>query len=246
MKAIFTQMQEKKAGTKVTAWWQNFLYEESCHHVYLTKYITRNGKKSTVPAFAKVTGQEVPEILTANVYFWSPGGSASWRRANELKRNTELSHFKKENRKEASEFLTTKFSESLLPGEKIGVDSLGAFLLYRGHDYHFFNSFISRKTIEQARQAIKDRRLFDIKNYREQKNKKEQFNALLPKVFVTVKDSTQAGNCLAGTLNFYNNLDIVKKGLHIRALRADALLKIRDDQYTRRAINAAIQRSMQQ
>jgi len=245
MKAIFTQIQEKKAGTKVTAWWQNFLYEESCHHVYLTKNITRNGKKSTVPAFAKVTEQEVPYILTANVYFWSPGGSSSWRRANEQKRNSELSDFIKENRKEASEFLTTKFSESLLPGEKIGVDSLGAFLLYRGHNYHFDNSIINKKNIEQARAAIKARRLFDLKNYREQKNKKEQFNAMLSKVFVTVQDSTSAGNCLAGTMNFYNNLDLVKKGLHIRALRADALLSIRNDSYTVRAVNAAIQRSMQ-
>jgi len=35
----------------------------------------------------------IPEILTANTYFWSPGGSASSRRSNEKRRNGEVAHF---------------------------------------------------------------------------------------------------------------------------------------------------------
>lgn len=47
MKALFVQLEEKKSGIKVTAWEQNFLYQESCHNVYLTKKVYKNGNKST-------------------------------------------------------------------------------------------------------------------------------------------------------------------------------------------------------
>jgi hypothetical protein len=241
MKAIFVQIEEKKSGIKVTAWEQEFLYQESCRHVYLTKSVYRNGKKSTVPAFAKVTGQEVPDILKANVYFWRPGTNAAWRRSNEEKRNAELADFMRENREEAEKKLNKRFSDYLLPGEKIKVDSLGAYLSYRGHDYHF-DGIINKNAIEKVREAIKQRRLSDIKLYREQKTAKEQFKKLLPKTFVTIEDSLEAGNCIIGTMNFYNSLPIVQKGFHLRALRADALLQIRDDIYTKRAVNVAIKK----
>lgn len=42
MKAIYVQLEEKKSGVKVTAWEQNFLYDESCSHVYLTKKILKD------------------------------------------------------------------------------------------------------------------------------------------------------------------------------------------------------------
>lgn len=241
MKATFVQFETKKSGIKVTAWEQNFLYQESCSHVYLTKSVYRNGKKSTVPAFAKVTGQEVPDILKANVYFWRPGTNAAWRRSNEEKRNAELADFMRENREEAEKKLNKRFSDYLLPGEKIRVDSLGAYLSYRGHNYHF-DGIINKRSIEKVREAIKERRLSDIKLYWKQKMEKEQFKALLPKTFVTVEDSLNARNCKPATMNFYNNLDLVKKGFHLRSLRADALLKIRDDEYTRRAVRTAMQR----
>ena len=157
MKAIFVQIQERKSGVKVTAWWQNFLYEESRHHVYLTKNITRNDKKSTVPAFAKVTQQQVPDILKANVYFWRPGGSASWRRSNEERRNSELAGFMRNNKPEAEKKLNEMFAEHLREGEKILVDRLGAYLNYMNKDYHFFDSIINKRSIEKAREVIKCR-----------------------------------------------------------------------------------------
>lgn len=244
MKALFIETEEKKSGVKVTAWEQEFLYDESCSHVYLTKKIYKNGEKSTVPAFAKATGQEVPEILRVNTYFWHPGANAAWRRSNEEKRNGELAEFMRENKREAEKMLNEKFAEFLKPGEKIRVDYLGAYLSYRGHDYHF-DGIVNKNSIEKVRESIKQRRLSDIVSYRKQKFEKEQFNRLVPKTFVTIEDSIKAGNCRTGTLNFYNNLSLVQKGFKLRALRADALLKIKDDKFTRRAVNAAIERIMQ-
>jgi len=241
MKALFVQLENKKSGVKVTAWEQYFAYCESCRHVYLIKKVYRNGNKSTVAAYARASEQEVPEILTKNTYFWRPGSNASWRRRNEEKRNAELEDFMFDNVAEATDKLNRIFSDSLLKGEKIGVDTLGAFLSYRGHDYHF-DGIINKKSIEKVREAIRERRLSDIRLYRQEKLTKEQFNALLPKTFVTIEDSLEAGNCKIGTMNFYNSLPIVQKGFHLRALRADALLKIRDDEYTRRAVRTAMQR----
>jgi len=240
MKALFAQLENKKSGVKVTAWEQYFAYSESCRHVYLTKKIYRNGNKSTVAAFARATEQEVPEILTANTYFWQPGANASWRRSNEERRNSELVDFMKDNREEAEKLLNKIFAE-YLTGEKICVDHLGAYLSYRGHSYHF-DGIINKRSIEKVREAIKERRLSDIKLYREQKLEKEQFKALLPKTFVTVEDSLNARNCKTATMNFYNNLDLVRKGFHLRALRADVLLQIRNDEYTHRAVRTAMQR----
>lgn len=243
MKAIFVEIETKKSGIKVTAWEQDFLYQESCSHIYLSKKVYRDGSKSTVAAFARATGQEVPEILKANTYFWRPGSKASMRRRNEEYRNSELADFMCDNVAEATEKLNEMFSDCLLKGEKIRVDYLGAYLSYRGHDYHF-DGIINKKSIEMVREAIKERRLSDVRSYSEQKLKKEQFNALLPKTFVTIEDSLRAGNCKTGTMNFYNNLELVRKGFHLRALRADALLQIRNDNYTKRAVNVAIERSL--
>lgn len=72
----------------------------------------------------------------------------------------------RENRKEAEKALNEKFAKYLKSGEKIKVD-------------HFDNSIINKSAIEKAREAIKQRRLSDINNYRKQKFENEQFNALL-------------------------------------------------------------------
>lgn len=39
----------------------------------------------------------IPEILTANTYFWKSSQSASGRRSNEIKRQNQVSEFFKEN-----------------------------------------------------------------------------------------------------------------------------------------------------
>lgn len=246
MKALFVQIEQKKSGAKVTSWWQDFSYSESCRNVYVNKSVHKNGMKSTLPAFAKASGRtvdDIPYILTANTFFWSPAGNASQRRRNEEYREKEIESFMIDNRNEAEQQLNRIFAEYIAKGERIKVDNLGAFLQYRGHDYHF-PGMITKKSIEETREAIRERRLKDVKAYRLQKLQKEERLSLAKKTFVTIEDSLAAGNCEVGTMNFYNNLSIVKKGFHLRALRADVLLQIRNDDYTNRAVNTALKRTV--
>lgn len=44
------------------------------------------------------TTPSIPEILTANTYFWSPSNSASGRRSNEARRNGEVERFIAQNK----------------------------------------------------------------------------------------------------------------------------------------------------
>lgn len=242
MKATFVQIEEKRSGVKVTAWEQNFSYSESCNNVYMNKSVHRNGQKSTLPAFAKASGrtvEDIPYILTANTYFWSPASNSSGRRYNERKRESEIENFMWENKEQAISELNEMFSKNLMKGEKIGVDVLGAYLSYRKHDYHFTGN-ITEKSIADTRIAIRERRMKDIKAYRVQKLQREERMNMMENVFVTIEDSLSAGNCKVGTMHFYQNLEIVKKGFRLRALRADALLQLRNDDYTNRAVNAAM------
>lgn len=204
MKALFVQIEEKKSGAKVTVWDQDFSYSESCNNVYVTKSIRKNGRKSTLPAFAKASGrtaEDIPYILTANTYFWNPSTSSSGRRYNEKKREGEMKEFMIDNADKATKKLNEMFAQYLEKGESIQVDTLGAFLRYKGHDYHF-SGMITKKNIQEVRDAIRDRRVKDIKAYRLQKLQKEERLSLLGKTFVTMQDSLDAGNCKAGTINF--------------------------------------------
>ena len=153
MKALFVQIDEKKSGLKVTAWAQDFSYEESAHHVYLYKDVYKNGSRSTVPAFARATIQEIPYILSVNTYFWHPSSSASGRRSNEEKRNAEIADFMKENQKEAEDYLNNLFADVLVEGEKIKVDERGAFLAYGNKTCHF-NGIINKRALEEVRKLI--------------------------------------------------------------------------------------------
>lgn len=244
MRTLFVQIEKKATGAKVTAWTQDFSYSESCRNVYITKSVHKNGNKSTLPAFAKASGnREIPYILTANTYFWNPSSSSRGRRYNEQRREAEIEEFMIDNEDEAESELNEMFAQFLEKGESIKVDHLGAFLSYKGHGYHF-DGMITKKSIAAVREAIQERRLKDIRAYRAQKLMNEERYVLLGKTFVTINDSIQSGNCKTGTMNFYNNLPLVRKGFHLRALRADALIQLRNDSYTNRAVNAAIQRSI--
>jgi hypothetical protein len=214
-----------------------FTYEESCANVYKHFTVTINGKKSNIKGLEKyLNDKDYPSILTANTYFWHSGNTASWRRSNEEKRNGEVyDYFTKENFVAEDTFYLE--NQNLLKGEKFGIDSEnGYFLEYRGEKYHF--GFVKKYDFEEARNAIKIRRITKIENVRKEK----VFHENLKKVFVTKQDSIKSGNCPAGTENFYKNLDLVKKGFRIRAIRADVLLNIRNDAYTQRAVNEAAKR----
>ena len=219
-----------------------FSYSESCSNVYVTKSIRKNGNKSTLPAFAKASGVplRIYPISSGNTYGVHHSPSVKIQQA---KREGEMKEFMIDNADKATKKLNEMFAQYLEKGESIQVDNLGAFLRYKGHDYHF-SGMITKKNIQEVRDAIRDRRVKDIKAYRLQKLQKEERLSLLGKTFVTVQDSINSGNCKAGTINFYQNIPLVKKGFRIRALRADALLKLRNDVYTNRAVNAAMQRTI--
>lgn len=60
-------------------------------------------------------------------------------------------------------------------------------------------------------------------------------------IWVGLDDSFNAGNCRPSTLAFYESLK-TRYGAEVGGLRADELLAIRDDFYTRRAVSAAAAR----
>lgn len=62
-------------------------------------------------------------------------------------------------------------------------------------------------------------------------------------IWVGLDDSFAAGNCRPSTMAFYETIKS-RYGAEVGGLRADELLKIRDDFYTRRAISAAAKRMM--
>ncbi|MBT9165213.1 MAG: hypothetical protein DDT23_01228 [candidate division WS2 bacterium] len=76
---------------------------------------------------------------------------------------------------------------------------------------------------------------------RNEKKRKEAELKALEKVYVTAEDSVAAGNCRVRTENFQKELT-EKYGMPIIAISATALLAIRDDNYTRRAVRYAMQK----
>lgn len=225
----------------------SFNYRESCNNVYKSSKTVINGKNSNITGLRKYLSKPEPQIITANTYFWTPKRNSQGRRNAENYRNGEVQQF----------FLSEGFTEveglnlplkfknqpaCLKKGEELWIESQGGvFLKYRKHDYHFgFIKKVTDEVLEKAREAIRIRRLKDVEKTRLE----NQFEKLKSKVFVTFDDSVKAGNCAVGTENFYKTLDLVKKGFHIRALRGDALLSIRDDSYTRRAVHQAISRHL--
>jgi len=215
-----------------------FDYSESCHNVYKHFEVFKNGSKSNIKGLEKFLESTPPDILTAKTYFWSPSCNASGRRYNENRHNGSAESF----------FITEKFSydpvfylenSSLLKGESFGIDSEhGFFLEYRNEKYHFgYVKKITDTQFSEARSAIQKRRETRVMD----EKRKKIFNSMLTRVFVSYNDSVSAGNCPVGTRNFIENLPLVKKGFHIRAIKASALLTLRNDPYTQRAVRYAIE-----
>jgi hypothetical protein len=218
--------------------------------VYLTKKVHRNGQKSTVNAYAKATQQEVPDILRANTYFWHPAGAAWQRRRNEEKRNEELAEFEVDNSIEMREKIREYASPLLQKREAVGYDEYGIYLRYRKENYHLDKGVLNAKTLQAAREGIAIRRRKNAQDYLQRKEAKMKeveaekiFREKAAHVFVTRGDSLQAGNCRVGTDNFISGLPLTQKGFHVRAMRGDALLALRDDSFTRRAVKQAISHS---
>jgi hypothetical protein len=68
-----------------------FKYRESCSHVYKKVVFLLNGEGVTArKKEIKELLQDAPKIVTANTYFWRPGGRAKDRRRNEALRINEV------------------------------------------------------------------------------------------------------------------------------------------------------------
>ncbi len=217
-----------------------FNYSESCHNVYRTFNVFANGKKSNRKALDKFVKSEYPAVITSNTYFWSPSSSASGRRSNEKRIDKTVEQFFNAEGFAEKDYFELN-NDYLFEKEKFGIDELGYYLLYRKEKYHF--GFINIKKIKKeqindAREAIKKRRMQNIINAKRVK----EFEELKSKVFVTFDDSIEAGNCKSATQSFIDNLSLSKKGFHLRALRADELLKVRNDSFALRAVYKAIDR----
>jgi len=76
---------------------------------------------------------------------------------------------------------------------------------------------------------------------RDEKKRKQAELKSLENIYVTAADSIAAGNCRVNTEQFNHDLD-KKYGVHIIAVSGAALLQMRDDSYTRRAVQYAAQK----
>lgn len=218
-----------------------FDYRESTRNVYKTFQVFINGKKSNIRGLQNHISTTPPQILTANTYFWTPSANAGGRRRNEERRNNEVYDYFIGTEGFSTEDTFYLDDKKLAAGEKFGIDAdLGFFLEYRKEKYHF--GFGKRHNFDIARKAIKERRIINLLTQQNQKTR----NSMMSSVFVTIQDSIDAGNCPAGTQNFYDSLPLVKKGFHIKAVKATALLSIRNDRFTNRAVTKAIQRTAKQ
>ena len=93
---------------------------------------------------------------------------------------------------------------------------------------------------DNAREMITKQRESVVKEYhdkRQQAEREQRKQAALPRIWVSFDDSLLSGNCLAGTARFAEDNVMQNCG----AIRADYLLELRNDSYSRRAIEKAIQ-----
>lgn len=108
---------------------------------------------------------------------------------------------------------------------------------YRGFDYHLTNYFFTEKSKNEVERNI-------VKSF--QKRKKEFIDnktlmSKAEKVMVKIEDSIKSGNCAHGTDVFRKNL--ISDGIieeDQESINGKLLLSIRNDSYTRRAVNQAI------
>lgn len=227
-----------------------FSYSESCHNVYKKFSVEINGKKSNIVGLRKFLSfeNEMPSIITANTYFWHPSANSGGRRYNEAKREQEaLAYFLKEGFVEDAIYPVSIPGLIPLQKEAMGIDEVGYYLKVKAEKYHFGFVKVANKDLAFAREEILKRRRLTVQSYFDKRAsaakaaaKKEAFMIACKTTFVSVNDSIQAGNCEAGTMRFYNNLPLVKKGFHVRSVRADALLSYCTNSFTLRAVNQAI------
>lgn len=124
----------------------------------------------------------------------------------------------------------------LKKGEELVIDSDALCLKYRGHEYHFSLKEANELNIKKARNQIKQRRIDKIL---------ESINIddlQLDRIFVSYDDSIKSGNCEEVSIRVKNELSKLENIEGDFAVRADVLLKYRNDEYTKRAILKSYER----
>ena len=229
-------------------------WSESCRNVYKTFNVFINGKKSNIIGLKKwVDPDTIPDIITANTYFWTPGGSASSRRSNERRRTAEGIEWLESNGFAQYTNLNHMIS-GRRRGEKIGLDTNGFVFEKSGEKYHF-GSFknidlqVARDAIAKRISEQKAKKTNDLRIKR--RNKRiDEYIKKHPGLLVSVHDSVSAGNCRYGTDQFRHRLISIASKTNpyitdsISVFPADFIIANRDDNYVRRAIRIAAIRTM--
>jgi len=220
-----------------------FEYSESCSNIYKRFYVSIDGKRSNIVGLKKflIDSDDIPYIVTANTYFWTPRGDAAIRRFREDKRREEV-YFWLRREGFSDEITLNQYFTGRRRGERIGADNNGYFFEKFGEKYHWDK--FSDIDIERGRQEI-------VKRVTLAKNLKK-IDTLIkkhPDHLITFDDSVAAGNCAVGTRNFRDGklLIAAKKIMpgvkKIKAVSVRFLLSVRDDDFTRRAVAVAIKES---
>jgi hypothetical protein len=232
----------------------NWDWSESCRNVYKRFEVFINGKKSNLTGLKNwVDTESIPDIVSANTYFWSPGGSASNRRSNERRRTQEGIDWLETNGFRRYINIENEI-KGRRRGEKFGIDVDGFVFEKSGEKYHWDN--LKNVDLQAARDAI-TKRIAEKKaskaNALRIKKRNHQIDEYIkqhPGLLVNVDDSISAGNCPYGTDRFriglikaYNKINPYISA-SASVFQSNLILSHRDDDYTRRAIRVAAIRSM--
>jgi hypothetical protein len=98
---------------------------------------------------------------------------------------------------------------------------------------------VKATTIEQARRKARTVRQEAVDGRVRQRAKRSQIRREWNRVFVAVEDSLRAGNCKSMTDQFASQVWRTIGATGPCAVRADVVLSLRDDYYTRKAVTAA-------
>jgi len=105
--------------------------------------------------------------------------------------------------------------------------------------YHISKLWVNDDAVDTVTREI----LNAFRKRRQQMIDEQELKNKAAQVQVTYQDSIDAGNCKIETTNFARRVGDEDADLNDLSLRGDKLLEMRDDQYTRRAVKAAIARS---
>jgi len=219
-----------------------FNYSESCRNVYKSVGYAIDGRSTNLTGAKKFfdSPENIPGIIRANTYFWTPGGNTSARRSNERYRENEVKDWLK-SEGFMSEINLNKYFTGRRRGENIGADGDGYFFEKFGERYHWEK--FREVDIKKARREIVRR----VKISKQIK-KINRILKLNPEKLVTFRDSVAAGNCKIGTEQFATGalLQAARKRLpgvrELKAVSVGFLLSVRDDRFTRRAVAVALNR----